>query len=114
MKGRYTLSILSDNPSNLPNSLDLSCCETKLASKLFKTLSIFIPSSLTELKIATKHKDRIIPTNKEPMTIASIILDGSIWAIVAFWISLSVSKYIALLRCIVPIFILGLILTIIY
>ena len=26
----------------------------------------------------------IIPTNKEPMTIASIILDGSIWAIVAF------------------------------
>ncbi len=56
----------------------------------------------------------IIPTNKEPMTIASIILDGSIWAIVAFWISLSVSKYITLLRCIVPIFILGLILTIIY
>ena len=56
----------------------------------------------------------IIPKNKEPMTIASIILDGSIWAIVAFWISLSVSKYIALLRCIVPIFILGLILTIIY
>ena len=56
----------------------------------------------------------IIPTNKEPMTIASIILDGSIWAIVAFWISLSVSKYIPLLRCIVPIFILGLILTIIY
>ena len=56
----------------------------------------------------------IISTNKEPMTIASIILDGSIWAIVAFWISLSVSKYITLLRCIVPIFILGLILTIIY
>ena len=56
----------------------------------------------------------IIPKNKEPMTIASIILDGSIWAIFAFWISLSVSKYIALLRCIVPIFILGLILTIIY
>ena len=56
----------------------------------------------------------IIPKNKEPMTIASIILDGSIWAIVAFWISLSVSKYITLLRCIVPIFILGLILTIIY
>ncbi|MCT7487786.1 hypothetical protein N5T63_02565 [Aliarcobacter cryaerophilus] len=56
----------------------------------------------------------IIPTNKEPMTIASIILDGSIWAIVAFWISLSVSKYITLLRCMVPIFILGLILTIIY
>ena len=56
----------------------------------------------------------IIPTNKEPMTIASIILDGSIWAIVAFWISLSINKYIALLRCIVPIIILGLILIIIY
>ena len=56
----------------------------------------------------------IIPTNKEPMTIASIILDGSIWAIVAFWISLSISKYIAILRCIIPIIILGLILIIIY
>ena len=56
----------------------------------------------------------IIPKNKEPMTIASIILDGSIWAIVAFWISLSINKYIALLRCIVPIIILGLILIIIY
>ncbi|WP_148625198.1 hypothetical protein [Aliarcobacter cryaerophilus] len=56
----------------------------------------------------------IIPKNKEPMTIASIILDGSIWAIVAFWISLSISKYIVLLRCIVPIIILGLILIIIY
>ena len=56
----------------------------------------------------------IIPTNKEPMTIASIILDGSIWAIFAFWISLSISKYIVLLRCIVPIIILGLILIIIY
>ena len=56
----------------------------------------------------------IIPKNKEPMTIASIILDGSIWAIVAFWISLSISKYIAILRCIIPIIILGLILIIIY
>ena len=56
----------------------------------------------------------IIPKNKEPMTITSIILDGSIWAIVAFWISLSISKYIAILRCIIPIIILGLILIIIY
>ncbi len=35
----------------------------------------------------------IIPKNKEPMTIASIILDGSIWAIVAFWISLSLANF---------------------
>ena len=56
----------------------------------------------------------IIPKNKEPMTIASIILDGSIWAIFAFWISLSISKYIVLLRCFIPIIILALILIIIY
>ncbi len=55
----------------------------------------------------------IIPKNKEPMTIASIILDGSIWAIFAFWISLSISKYIVLLRCFIPIIILALILIII-
>ncbi|WP_418181013.1 hypothetical protein ACNSOL_04280 [Aliarcobacter lanthieri] len=44
----------------------------------------------------------IVPIGKEDTTLAIIIMDGSVWALFALWISLSASKYIALLRCIVP------------
>lgn len=56
----------------------------------------------------------LTPTNKESMTLATILIDGSVWAILAFWISLSSSKYIALKRAVIPIFVLAVILLIVY
>ncbi|WP_418187096.1 hypothetical protein [Aliarcobacter lanthieri] len=43
-----------------------------------------------------------------------LIISGFIWAFVSFWISLSSSKYIALLRSFVPSFILAIVLIILY
>ena len=56
----------------------------------------------------------IVPIGKEDITLATIIIDGSIWALIAFWISLSSSKYIALLRCLIPSLILAIALIILF
>jgi len=56
----------------------------------------------------------ITPIKKEDMTLLIIIIDGSVWALLAFWISLSSSKYIAILRTIVPIIVFTIALIIFY
>ncbi|PRM97321.1 hypothetical protein [Aliarcobacter cryaerophilus] len=56
----------------------------------------------------------IIPGTAGESIIVSLLLNTLTWAIIALWISLSKTKYIALLRCVVPSLIFGILLIILY
>jgi hypothetical protein len=56
----------------------------------------------------------IIPGTAGESIIVSLLLNTLAWAIIALWISLSKTKYIALLRCTVPTLIFGILLIILY
>lgn len=56
----------------------------------------------------------IISVKKEDMTLMSIILNGTVWALVGFWIALASSKYEALLRAFIPSVVLTLAFIIVY
>ncbi|RBQ27915.1 hypothetical protein [Aliarcobacter vitoriensis] len=56
----------------------------------------------------------IIPGTAGESIIVPLLFNTFAWASVALWISLSKSKYIALLRCVVPTLIFGIALIILY
>ena len=56
----------------------------------------------------------IIPGSAGESIIVPLLLNTFAWASVALWISLSKSKYIALLRCTIPSLIFSIILIILY
>ncbi|RBQ29585.1 hypothetical protein ACNSOS_10310 [Aliarcobacter vitoriensis] len=80
---------------------------------LFRILCSIIGGLIVTL-LAMALLVTIVPIGKEDITLATIIIDGSIWALIAFWISLSSSKYIALLRCLIPSLILAIALIILF
>ncbi|MDD2639547.1 MAG: hypothetical protein PHS65_00970 [Arcobacteraceae bacterium] len=68
---------------------------------LFRTLCAIFGGLIVAL-LAMAVLIHITPSNKGDITLVSIILDGSVWALVAFWVVLAPSKFSALLRCTIP------------
>lgn len=56
----------------------------------------------------------MIPGSAGESIIVPLLLNTLAWAVIALWISLSKTKYIALLRCVVPSLIFGILLIILY
>ncbi|MDN5049498.1 hypothetical protein [Aliarcobacter butzleri] len=56
----------------------------------------------------------IMPFRLNDLALFSIIMSALLWAFISLWISLSSSRYIALLRTIVPSVIFGILLIILY
>lgn len=68
-----------------------------IVSYLFMTLLIFI-----------------LPGTPGESIITPLLFNTMAWAVIALWISLSLTKWIALIRCVIPSFILSILLVIFY